>query len=97
MGWAEYQEHSVGQLKQPDGSVGGCKRKSSSCDGKVKPQQASAQKMLRISLEKNKKTRGKKDKELNKSLYSHYAVRGMVHRGCKLVSELERYHLTEQR
>lgn len=87
----------MGQLKEQSTSDIGCKRKSTCSEGKAKLQMASAQKMLRISLEKNKKTKGGRDKELNKSLYSRYAVRVMVHRGCKLFSELERYHLTEQR
>jgi len=96
IGWAEYQEHLANQIQDPSQGGDSNKRKNTAAGAKCKPKRASVQKMMRISLQQKKKAQGKKEKEINKSLYSRYAVRGMVHRGCNLFSGLERYHLEEQ-
>jgi len=96
--WSEYQQHHADKVESPvQVEDQGVKRRSKTKGGPRKVQRASKEQVMRVTLEKNKSERSRKAKDLNTSLYSRYAVKGMVHRGCKLFSELERFHMAEQR
>jgi len=94
IGWAEYQKHSVSQIDAKKAGATQVKPKKKRKRAQVQP--VSAKTMLRLSMERSRKLAGKKDKKINTSLYARYSVRGLVHHGCKLFSQFERYHLPEQ-
>ena len=93
--WAEYQA-SLQEKIVPPKEKAKRKRKKSKLDSAGRPVRASREKMFRAADRIFQKRKQAKQKKVNTSLYSRYTVRGVVHRGCQLFSQLERYHIRGQ-
>ena len=96
--WAEYQQSLQKKIAKQNKKQCKPKRKKR----KQAPEShslvaASSEEMVRVANRRvlQKKKAGR-DKSVNTSLYSRYTVRGLVHQGCQVFSQFERYHIRGQ-
>ena len=97
--WAEYQANLQKKIAPPQKQQKNQKKQKQRKNTKETLTPASNNEMLQAAqklFQERRRGKGKKGKSVNTSLYSRYTVRGVVHRGCQLLSEFERCHISGQ-